>query len=97
MNIRFRPEKFTQHRRVTWIFELAIEVIFHKIEKGGQVGESNPFCLRFSALGDFRHEVLNIIRRNLVKVLVCKILIKLETPAKKYTKATGQKVYRQIV
>jgi len=24
---------FTQHRGITWIFKIAIEVIFHKIEK----------------------------------------------------------------
>jgi hypothetical protein len=51
MNIGFRPEKFTQHRGITRIFEFAIEVIFHKIEKGGQVGKTNPYCV-LNGLGD---------------------------------------------
>jgi len=41
--------------------EIAIEVISHKIEKGGQVGKTNPFCLGFSPLGEFGHKIQNII------------------------------------
>ena len=43
-------------------FEIAIEIISHKIKKGSQVGKTNPFCLGFSALGEFRHKIQNIIR-----------------------------------
>ena len=47
-------------------FEIAAEIISHEIEKGCQVGKTNPLRLGFSAPGEFRHEIQNIIRRHLV-------------------------------
>ena len=58
-------------------FEIAAEIISHEIEKGGQVGKTNPLCLGFSPLGEFRHKIQNINHRHLVEVKICKILVKL--------------------
>ena len=72
MDTGFRPEQFTQHRGITWIFEIAIEVISHEIEKGGQVGKTNPLCLGFQAIGEFRHKIQNIIWRYLLRLRFAK-------------------------
>jgi hypothetical protein len=42
-------------------FKITIEVISHKIQKGGQVGKTNPVCLGFSPFGEFRHKIKNIV------------------------------------
>ena len=77
MNNCFWPEQFTQHWGVTWILDIRIKVVSQKIEKGGQMGKTNPFCLGFSALGELRHKIQNVICRNLVELFVYEILVKL--------------------
>ena len=41
------------------------------------MGKTNPFCLGLSVLGELSQEIQDIIRRDLIEIQVCKILIKL--------------------
>jgi hypothetical protein len=61
MSFYLSTEKLGQHRRIAWIGEIRIEIVFGKIEKCHQAGESSTFCLGFATFGELIHEVQNVI------------------------------------
>ena len=69
-----RPEQFPQHWSVAWIGEIRVEVIFGKIEKCQQAGESTPFCLRLASFGELVHKIENVINGQISEFIITELV-----------------------
>jgi hypothetical protein len=54
-------EQLAQHRRIAWVDEIRIEVVFGKIEKCQQAGESSAFGLGIPTFGELVHKVQDVV------------------------------------
>ena len=73
MSFHLRSKQFTQHWRITWIGKFRIEIVFGKIEKCQQAGESSTFCLGFAAFGDLIYKIQDVINGYLIKIVITEL------------------------
>ena len=49
LDFNLGPKQLAQHRRITRICEVGIEIILNEVEKCGKVGVADAFCLRLAS------------------------------------------------